>query len=260
MSKVEIDDVKLKRALTRNLIRLMESGEASTPEKLLRRVPPTWSGVEVASAPPQEIAPEEIYRSASRSVVAVGKLFLCRRCGKQHASIASGFVIAKSGLVVTCFHVVDDPDRQALGIMTLDGSVYPVQSVVGASRNSDLAILQVPADDLVPLPLGDETPVGAPIHVLSHPAGRLFTFTTGTVSRYSSHSRFRLMTITADFGRGSSGAPVLNSFGAVVGVARQTKSIYYHPENDSPRRLQMVMKHCAPSQALRDLGLRTAAG
>ena len=158
--------------------------------------------------------------------------------------------------------------------MFLDGSVYPVQSVVCADRHSDLAVLQVPADDLVPLPLGDEPPVGAPIYVLSHPAGRLFTFTAGTVSRYFSYrrgpgedehaggttspgeSRIRLMTITADFGRGSSGAPVLDAHGAVVGVAQKTKSIYHHPEDDAPRRLQMVLKHCVPSKALRDLGLR----
>ena len=278
MPPVEIDDLRLKRMLTRELVRLMESGEASPPTELLRRVPRTWSGVDVASAPPQEVAPEEIYRSACRSVVAVGKLFLCPRCGKRHANIASGFVIAKSGLVVTSFHVVDDPDRLALGIMTLDGSVYPVQSVVCADRHSDLAVLQVPGDDLVPLPLADEPPVGAAIYVLSHPAGRLFTFTTGIVSRYLAHdrgqdedehaggttspgeSRFRLMAITADFGHGSSGAPILDVHGAVVGVARQTKSVYYQPENDTPRRLQMVLKHCVPSQALRDLGLRPAAG
>jgi S1-C subfamily serine protease len=123
-----------------------------------------------------------------------------------------------------------------------------------------------------------DPPVGAPIYVLSHPAGRLFTFTSGIVSRYSAHSRAqgkdehtdgatlpgesrsRLMTVTADFGRGSSGAPVLDARGAVVGVARQTKSVYYHAENDTPRRLQMVMKHCASAQALYDLGLRSAAG
>lgn len=278
MSPIEIDDVRLKRMLTRKLVALAESGEASPPKELLRRVPRTWSGVDVPSAPPQEMAPEEIYGSACRSVVAVGKLFPCPRCGKQHANIASGFVIAKSGLVVTNFHVVDDPDKQALGIMTLDGSVYPVRSVVCTSRHSDLAVLQVPTDDLSPLPLGGEPPVGAPIYVLSHPAGRLFTFTMGIVSRYSSgcrgqgedehtdgktspgESRFRLMSITADFGRGSSGAPVLDAHGAVVGVARQTKSVYHHPEDETPRRLQMVLKHCAPSQALRNLGLRPAAG
>jgi len=268
MSPVEIDDIRLKRILTRELVSLEESGDASPPRELLRRVPRTWPGVDVASAPSHEIPPEEIYRSACRSVVAVGKLFLCPRCGKQHASIASGFVIAKSGLVITSFHVVDDPDRRALGIMTLEGSVYPVKSVVSASRDNDLAVLQVPADDLVPLPLGGEPPVGAPIHVLSHPAGRLFLFNTGTVSRYSSgrksrgedeHARFRLMTITADFGHGSSGAPILDTHGAAVGVARQTKSIYYNPGKDAPRRLQMVLKHCTPSRALEDLGLRRAA-
>ena len=264
MNQIEIDDIGLKRTLTDKLLSLEKSGEASPPGELLERVPEIWSGVDVASASPGNVSPEEIYRSACRSVVAIGKLFLCPQCSKQHASIASGFAIASSGLIVTNYHVVDDPERRALGIMTLDGSVYPVQSVVSASRSSDLAVLQVAADDLAPLPLGDEPPVGASIYVLSHPAGRLFTFTTGIVSRYSSHRRnkseSRLMTITADIGHGSSGAPVLDAGGAVVGVARQTKSIYHNPGDDSQRRLQMVLKHCTPARALTDLGLRRSPG
>ena len=82
--------------------------------------------------------------------------------------------------------------------------------------------------------------------------------TSGTTS--PSESRTRLMTITADFGRGSSGAPVLDARGAVVGVARKTKSIYHNSEDDAQRRLQMVLKHCVPLQALRDLGLRSVTG
>jgi S1-C subfamily serine protease len=251
--------------LTRELVRLQESGEALPPCELMRRIPPSWSGVEVASGPSQTIAPEKIYRSACRSVVAVGKLYRCQHCRKRHATIASGFVIARSGLVVTNRHVVDDPDKEALGIMTFDGSVHPVQSIVRADRHSDLAVLQLRADDLLPLPVGEEPPVGASIYVLSHPAGRLFTFTAGIVSRYMSHRgghtspgspTLRVMTVTADFGRGSSGAPILDAHGAVVGVARQTKSIYHSGDGDSRRRLQMVLKHCVPSRALRELGLR----
>jgi S1-C subfamily serine protease len=279
MHPTDIEDLQLKRKLTRELGRLVDSGEASPPQELLTHAPRTWPGVDLAAAPPHAIAPEEIYRSACRGVVAVGKLYLCAKCGKRHANIASGFVVARPGLIVTNFHVVDDADKLGLGIMTLGGSVYPVQSVVCANRDTDLAVLQVPAgDDLVPLPIGDEPPVGAPVYVVSHPAGRLFTFTSGSVSRYfvrgrgkdeveqtgstdaPVESRSRLMAITADFGRGSSGAPVLDARGGVVGVARQTESVYHHPEDDTPRRLQMVLKHCVPSRALRDLGVRTAIG
>jgi S1-C subfamily serine protease len=147
--------------------------------------------------------------------------------------------------------------------MTFDGSVHPVKSVVAANRADDLAVLRVPKDDLAPLGLGAEPEVGAPVHVVSHPAGRLYTFTTGIVSRYSSHrrqgSRFRLMSVTADFGHGSSGGPILDARGAVVGVARQTKSIYHGSGDDKPRRLQMVLKHATPASALEELGLRRSS-
>ncbi len=170
----------------------------------------------------------------------------------------------------TAFH---NPQQFRVGVELLEGNTL--------TSGEDLERLsqrgQVPADDLVPLPLGPEPPVGSTIHVLGHPAGQLYTFTTGIVSRFASHavrvpddaadgdepstesgSRFRLMTITAAFGRGASGAPVLDTCGAVVGVARQTKSIHHHADDDTPPRLQMVLKQCAPSAALVELGLRPA--
>jgi len=277
MQQDAIDDAGLKRHLARELSALAESGATSSPKALLERVPTDWPGIDVATVPRAPVAAHEIYRAARRSVVAVAKLYTCSRCDKHHANVASGFVIAASGLIVTSRHVVDDAEREAIGIMTFDGAVYPVKSVVCASRRDDLAVLQVPADDLVPLPLGPEPPVGSTIHVLGHPAGQLYTFTTGIVSRFASHafrvpddaadgdepptesrSRFRLMTITAGFGRGAGGAPVLDTCGAVVGVARQTKSIHHHADDDTPPRLQMVLKQCASSAALVELGLRPA--
>jgi S1-C subfamily serine protease len=251
----EIDDLRLKRTMTLELVRLQESGEAPPIKELLDRTPKSWAGVDIASAPSREIVPAEIYSSACRSVVAVGKLYLCSGCGKRHATTASGFVIASSGLVVTNFHVVDDPDKLALGVMSFDGSVYPVQSIVCVDRFNDLAVLQLPVNDLVPLAVGSSPSVGDPVYVLSHPAGRMFTFTEGSVSRFVSRGE-TLMAITADFGRGSSGAPVLDAHGAVVGVARETKSIYHHGQDDKPPNLQMVLKHCVPSRALLNLGLR----
>ena len=64
------------------------------------------------------------------------------------------------------------------------------------------------------------------------------------------------MTVTAAFGRGSSGAPVLDAHGAVVGVALRTRSIHHHGSEDKSPRLQTVLRHCAPAGALWEIGLR----
>ena len=58
------------------------------------------------------------------------------------------------------------------------------------------------------------------------------------------------MAVTADFARGSSGAPVFNEFGNVVGMVTRTHSIYYNNEGGPDDKLQMVVKYCIPGKSI----------
>ena len=199
----------------------------------------------------------DLPQAATASVVAVGGLHFCRKCSRRHASIASGFVIAPSGAIVTNYHVADSPDEETLVVMTADRRVYPVVRILAASRLDDLAILQIEAEGLRALPLAGspaDAPVGSAVGVISHPDGRFFCYTAGVVSRYMrvrSEGRFSdAVAITADYARGSSGAPVLNGRGQVVAVVSSTESIYYSEDDSRQQDLQMVFKDCIPVRSL----------
>ena len=56
--------------------------------------------------------------------------------------------------------------------------------------------------------------------------------------------------VTADYARGSSGAPVLNGQGQVVAVVSSTESIYYTEDGQRQRDFQMVFRTCIPTSNL----------
>ena len=61
------------------------------------------------------------------------------------------------------------------------------------------------------------------------------------------------MAITAEFAKGSSGGPVFDEKGNVIGLAASTVSIYYHEGQGKKDNLQMVQRQCAPVEAMRRL-------
>jgi hypothetical protein len=103
--------------------------------------------------------------------------------------------------------------------------------------------------------LREDAPVGSPVTVISHPEYHFYTLTAGIIARYDQHShgretRFR-MDITADFAKGSSGAPILDEHGNAVGMVVSTQPVFH--QDDKTETVQMVFKHCAPAALIRRL-------
>ena len=95
------------------------------------------------------------------------------------------------------------------------------------------------------------------MRVISHPDEHFFTFSEGIIARYVSvlleknGGEVTMMAVTADFGAGSSGAPVFNERGGVIGMVNNTQSLYYDAKRG--KDLQMVFKQCLPSQYIQQL-------
>jgi len=195
-----------------------------------------------------------LYTSCCESVVVVGKVYKCDKCGRWHTTAASGFAIAEDGVIVTSYHVVAQDERsEGIAVRTWDGRLMTVRNVLAASKTHDLVILRVDGDGLVPLPIRDEGPIGSEVFCISHPVSRFYTMTQGIVAGYYRGKRRTEMAITADFAKGSSGAPVLDSTGAVVGIARATSTVYHEIKDGVATQPQMVWKYCVPSAGLLEL-------
>ena len=215
--------------------------------------------VEAAEAP-KRLAPEEVYERAAAATVIMGGLYKCDKCSHTHCTPASGFVVMESGVVATNYHVLDAAKNMTVVAMTRDGKVFPVKEVLAGDKAKDVALVRLDLGEvrtLPALPLTPHAKVGSDVFVLSHPNNRFFSFTRGTVSRYFSAGRTPgepvLLQITADYAKGSSGAPVLNAMGQVIGMVAATTSVYYNDDANNPRNLQMVFKDCVTAQSILDL-------
>ncbi len=130
----------------------------------------------------------------------------------------SGFFV-KPNQIATNFHVIEGA---AQGTAKLVGKYtrYKIEGIVATDKDNDLAVLKVTAYGVTPLPLGDSDTVniGATVYVAGNPKGLEGTFSNGIISRRESYPKKRLQ-MTAPISPGSSGGPVLNSEGEVIGIS-----------------------------------------
>ena len=241
-------------SITTKLIDEQKTTKAADLAEQLKR---DKCSVELPKVGDAQFTSAQIYDQCSPSVLVFSGLYKCGKCANWHAAPASGFVITEDGIAVTNHHVLDKSNNETYVAMTLDGEIYPVKEVLAASKKDDVAIVQLDLPQgvkLKPLAVAADAPVGSPITLISHPDRRFYTLTTGIISRYHTMARGNAqsasVTITADYARGSSGAPVLNDRGAVVGIVASTQSVYYTNEGGKQENLQMVFKQCIPSASL----------
>ena len=136
------------------------------------------------------------------------------------SSIGSGFFISKSGILVTNFHVLDGAYNAK--IKTLDGSQYPVATVLARNKLVDLIKVRVdiPGSRVTPVVLSRLAPVVADsVFVVGSPMGLEQTVSEGIISAIREMpAGGKVLQLTAPISRGSSGGPVLNQEGEAVGV------------------------------------------
>ena len=132
----------------------------------------------------------------------------------------SGFFV-RPNLIVTNYHVIDGASRGYAKLVNT-AIAYPINGFTAADKTYDLALLKVSIPGVTPLPVGDShvVQIGESVYVAGNPQGLEGTFSDGIISgrRDKGRKKERLQ-MTAPISPGSSGGPVLNRKGEVIGVS-----------------------------------------
>ncbi|MGH8496014.1 MAG: S1C family serine protease [Gammaproteobacteria bacterium] len=133
----------------------------------------------------------------------------------------SGFVVSKDGLIVTTLHVVEP--GAVVELKTADGEIVNADDIVAIDSEWDLALLKADGLDAEPLKLAREDTVeaGTAVFAIESPFGFNNVASEGEIVALHPHAgRKDLMQISNRITPGSSGGPVLNTKGEVLGVAQ----------------------------------------
>ncbi len=162
-----------------------------------------------------------VYEKINPAIVAVDAQL------EEGVSSGTGSVIESNGLILTSSHVIDG--AKTIEITTAKGEVYKatLSSILG--KNNDLALLKIkPKSPLPTIALGDSSnvKVGQKVLAIGNPFGFNGTLTTGIVSRID-YSRNKIQTDAA-INPGSSGGPIVNTSGEVIGISQSI----FNPDNN----------------------------
>lgn len=159
--------------------------------------------------------PQQIAQKAFRSTV----LLVMEDKNGQPLSLGSGFFV-KQGQIATNLHVVEGSTR---GYAKLVGkeTKFNIEGYTAIDEKRDLIILKVTAFGTETISLGnsDLVQVGETVYAVGNPRGLEGTFSQGIISSIRPVGSDKLIQMTAPLSPGSSGGPVLNRIGEVIGVS-----------------------------------------
>jgi S1-C subfamily serine protease len=138
----------------------------------------------------------------------------------------SGVVVSRDGYIITNHHVIDGASDYRVEFE--DGRVYTAE-LIGSDDLTDIAVLQISADNLVPIDVGssDDLDLGDPAIAVGNPLGQIggASVSVGIVSAFDRRVDFSaddflhgMIQTDAAINSGSSGGALVNADGALIGI------------------------------------------
>jgi WD40 repeat protein len=167
-----------------------------------------------AAAQAAEMRPVDLVRRYGKAVV-----LIATRTTEGGVGQGTGFLVSPNGMVVTNQHVI--AGAASIKVRLLNSRIAVAGRVVCSDPAKDLAILKIGGSNYPTVRLGEagRVGVGAHLYVIGNPQGLENTITDGLLSARRYWDSHQLLQISAPISPGSSGSPVFDSGGRVIGVA-----------------------------------------
>jgi S1-C subfamily serine protease len=207
------------------------------PSTMTRVASPAPAAVPTRRVPPSAFDPAALYAARADGVVTI-----YANLGADGSSQGSGFVVDGGGLILTNAHVITNVTESravhgatAVYVEFSDGDRVAAD-IVGWDLFSDVGVVRVAAADhkLAPVPLGNSSTVlvGEPVAAIGSPVGQQTSLSVGVVSATgrsidsltSGFAVANAIQVDAPINRGSSGGPLFDASGKVIGINAQIES------------------------------------
>jgi serine protease Do len=141
--------------------------------------------------------------------------------GAERRQFGTGFVVSADGRIATNLHVI--AGSADVKVRLADGTEFKVQRVMAVDPQRDLAIIGIDAQNLPTAHLGnsDDVAAGDKVVAIGNPLGVLdYTVSDGLISSVRQLDEgIKILQISAPISQGSSGGPLFNPYGEVIGIA-----------------------------------------
>lgn len=169
----------------------------------------------------EECTTISLYKKINPAIVSVDSQI------KKGMSCGTGCIIDKSGLILTSAHVIESGEN--IVVTMSNGQNYDAKIVKRFDENEDIILLKIPVtQDLKTVKFGDseKIKVGQKVLAIGNPFGFNGTLTQGIISRID-YVKNRIQT-DAVINPGSSGGPLLNKKGEIIGI----NQAIFNPDNN----------------------------
>lgn len=173
-----------------------------------------WSARELYANRAESVVMIRVRRAASGPLL----MFLNEFGFGDLEAFGSGFIVSSEGLIVTNYHVIGD--ARSASVVLADGRIFSDVRVVAVDAKNDLGLLSVSGSHLSSTPVApeDRVAIGERVFAIGSPFGLEHTLTEGIVSAKRDNSGTHVIQTQAPIAPGSSGGPLFDERGEVIGV------------------------------------------